>query len=257
MASNEIIKKMILKNNDLFKSLDLEVVPVFSDDKNPSCNMSGITDDEAVYVHSQCCEFYNEPIFAFRNWSKISSILGMFTDTMDVKIDTEYDSQLNRECPTLIHFKSPMVKIKHYLQSYKFYKAQEENNAMYKKKKFMLARLNSSNIEIDKESIRQISRAVSILDDKQFKLKIEDNDVYVVIGDETKSVDTIKIKLGETSSSDFELSNPISFDYFNAIYKSFEKMSGINYFQIFKDKIIFTNKDEDCSVSVILRAKNN
>ena len=257
MTSNEIIKKMILKNNDLFKSLDLEVVPVFSDEKNPTCNMSGITNDEVVYVHSQCNEYYDEPIFAFRNWGKINSILGMFTDTMDIKIDTEYNDSLNKECPTLIHFKSPMVKIKHYLQSYKFYKAQEENNAIYKKKRFMLARLNDSNIEIEKESIRQISRAVSILDDKQFKLKIEDNDVYVVIGDETKSVDSIKVKLGEVTSTDFELSNPLSFDYFNAIYKSFEKMSGLNFIQIFKDKIIFTNKDDDYSVSVILRAKNN
>ena len=257
MASNEIIKKMILKNNDLFKSLDLEVVPVFSDEKNPICNMSGITDDEVVYVHSQCNEYYDEPIFAFRNWGKISSILGMFTDTMDIKIDTEYNESLNKECPSVIHFKSPTVKIKHYLQSYKFYKAQEENNAMYKKKKFILARLNDSNITIDKESIRQVSRAVSILDDKQFKLKIEENDVYVLIGDETKSVDNIKIKLGETNTTDFEESNLISFDYFNAIYKSFEKMSGTNYIKIYQDKIIFTNRDEDCSVSVILRAKNN
>ena len=257
MASNEIIKKMILKNNDLFKSLDLEVVPVFSDEKNPTCNMSGITDDEIVYVHSQCKEYYDEPIFAFRNWSKINSILGMFTDTMDIKIDGEFDSSLNKECPILIHFKSPNVKIKHYLQSYKFYKAQEENNAMYKKKKFMLARLGDSNITIDKESIRQVSRAVSILDDKQFKLKIEGNEVYVVIGDESKSVDTIKVKLGETNTTDFEESNLISFDYFNAIYKSFEKMTGTNYTKIYKDKIIFTNIDNDCSVSVILRAKNN
>ena len=257
MTSNEIIKKMILKNNDLFKSLDLEVVPVFSDEKNPTCNMSGITDDEIVYVHSQCKEYYDEPIFAFRNWGKINSILGMFIDTMDIKIDGEFDSSLNKECPTLIHFKSPTVKIKHYLQSYKFYKAQEENNAMYKKKKFMLARLGDSNITIDKESIRQVSRAVSILDDKQFKLKIEGNEVYVVIGDESKSVDTIKVKLGETNTTDFEESNLISFDYFNAIYKSFEKMTGTNYTKIYKDKIIFTNIDNDCSVSVILRAKNN
>lgn len=257
MASNEIIKKMILKNNDLFKSLDLEVVPVFSDEKNPTCNMSGITNDEAVYIHSQCTEYYDEPIFAFRNWSKISSILGMFSDTMDIKIDSEHNDEINKDCPSVIHFKSPVVKIKHYLQSYKFYKAQEENNAMYKKKKFTLARLNKSNIEIDKDSVKQISRAVSILDDKQFKLKIEENEVYVVIGDESKSVDTIKVKLGETSVNDFELSNPISFDYFNAIYKSFEKMSGNTFIQIFKDKIIFTNIDDNCSVTAILRAKNN
>lgn len=257
MASNEIIKKMILKNNDLFKSLDLEVVPVFSDEKNPTCNMSGITDDEAVYIHSQCTEYYDEPIFAFRNWSKISSILSMFSDTMDIKIDSEFNESLNKECPTVIHFKSPIVKIKHYLQSYKFYKAQEENNAMYKKKRFVLARLSKSNINIDKDSIKQVSKAVSILDDKQFKLKIEGNEVFVIIGDESKSVDTIKIKIGDTTSFDFELSNPISFDYFNAIYKSFEKMSGNTFIQIFKDKIIFTNVDDTFSVTTILRAKNN
>lgn len=256
MTSNEIIKKMILKNNDLFKSLGLEVVPVFSDKEN-TCNMSGITDDEMVYIHSQCKEYYDEPIFAFRNWGKVSSILGMFSDTMDIKIDTEHNDDIDRDCPSVIHFKSPVVKIKHYLQSYKYYVAQEQNNAMYKKKKFVLARLGESNISIEKDSIRQISKASSILDDKQFKIKVEDNDAYVLIGDESKSVDSIKIKIGTVLGVDFTESNLISFDYFNAIYKSFEKMTGNTFIRVYLDKIIFTNIDEDYSITTILRAKNN
>ena len=256
MTTNEIIKKMILKNNDLFKSLGLEVVPVFSDKEN-TCNMSGITDDEMVYIHSQCKEYYDEPIFAFRNWGKVSSILGMFSDTMDIKIDTEHNDDIDRDCPSVIHFKSPVVKIKHYLQSYKYYVAQEQNNAMYKKKKFVLARLGESNISIEKDSIRQISKASSILDDKQFKIKVEDNDAYVLIGDESKSVDSIKIKIGTVLGVDFIESNLISFDYFNAIYKSFEKMSGNTFIRVYSDKIIFTNIDEDYSITTILRAKNN
>lgn len=255
MAANEIIKKMIIKNNDLFKSLELEVVPVFSNDNK--CNMSSITEDENVYVNSSCNDEYNEEIFAFRNWAKVSSILGMYSDDLSIKVDYEYDADSGKNCPSVMNFKSPLVKVKHYLQSYKYYIAQEKNNAMYKKKKFKLANLTDSNIEFEKDSLKQLSKATSILDDKQFILKVENGELYAIIGDESKSVDNIKIKVGNTDIEDFTETNLLSFDYFNRIYKSYEKMSGTNYIKVYKDKIIFTNTDDNISVTTILRAKNN
>ena len=255
MNLNELIRKMIFKNNDLFKSLGYTVVPVFATEKCDSCNMTSISEDELVFSHSIHMEPYDTPIFAFRDWNKISSILGMFSDDLNIKIDTEFEETLNKDCPSIIRFNSSSVKIKHFLQSYKFYSLQEKNNVAYKKKKFILLTLNDSNVDFDSESLRQVSKAVSILNDKEFRLKVEGEEVYALIGDEDKSVDNITVKIGTTTSQPFTSGNKFSFEHFNAIFKSYEKMDGVNYVKIFNDKIVFTNVDDKMVTTTLLRSR--
>lgn len=254
MIDNELVKKMILKNNDLYKALGVETVPFFADDKTYKCNMSALTPDEMVYVNANYNIHYDEPMFAFRNWNKVNSIIGMFSDDFDIKVDCEYDTDLQKDCPSLIRFNSPTIKVKHYLQPYKYFKIQVETNAYMKKSKFILTDFNNSNITINSEALRQISKASSIMDDKQFRFKVEDNQLYAIIGDEEKSIDAIRILVG-TSELDNFTTNLISFEYFNVLYKSYMKMKGETFIKLYTDKVTFCNKEDAMTVTSILRTK--
>lgn len=262
MTINEIIKKLILKNNVLFNSVGVKIVSVYDalleatiynkDKAKPGCNMCAVNDTDTVYIHSRCLDDWKTEIFTFRDWSKVSSILNLFSDDVDISMKLDEDNS-----PCLMKFSSPVAKVNHYLQSKKFVKIQENSNGAYKKIKFTLETLTESNIDIEKDCLRQMSRASSILDDKSFKLVSEDNNVFAIFGDETNTVDNIKILIGKTIEGIRfpNITAKFSFEDFQSVLKSYSLMEGKTYIQFFQDKIYFSNTDDRLITSTIIRAK--
>ena len=266
MTTEEILKAMILKNNSLFNSLGVKLVMVYNPitevtdeaviKKNPpinSCCFNAKSDDGKVFVDSKYLDEWKPEIFGFRDWGKINSILSMFPKDFNLNAKKDTHNSLS-----ILTFLSDDVKVKHCLQAKRFIKIQEESNGEYKNAKFALKSVNNSNVVFNSDIIRQMSRASSILDEKQFKFVIEEDKLYAVFGEDSLSTDNIKILIGMFNSdlSSMSESQPFPFESFSAVLKNYNNMSGQNYFNISPALISVTNVDDKLITTTIIRTRS-
>lgn len=183
--------------NDLskmFSKMDLKNIVVYKSEEN-TMKVSSHTDDKQVYLYAESKENnwkYNE--FAFRDWTSISSIISTFINsnndtTCNVLIETDKDNY-----PTLMKFRSDNIYMTYYLQNYTFLSRQDDLYNVYKGKKFQLSSVLENQLtDFTNNTMLLINKLSSILNEKYFRIKLENNMLYFCFGDETKTMDNGKI----------------------------------------------------------------
>lgn len=244
-----MLKDTLLQSDSLLNKLDMTTIVVYPS-KNNNCCVSCHTNNDLVYtfIKSKSSD-YNEKEFAIRNWSSLHNILNSFDD---INLKIYYDSE---SYPTFFELKNNRIKMKYYLQNFTFTKNQSDMYEEYSKKKISLGVINDG-IIIDSDVIKDIACLSSLTKEKWFRLKSDNNKLYIYFGDENQSIDNGSILISDDYYID-DIKDDVYFsiDYFINIYKS---LYDEKYFKIkiLSDKIIYTYEDENYIKVAILRGKH-
>lgn len=246
-----MIEQILKVSNNLMNKFDMRTIVVYpSDDGTANVSCSSMNGKVFIYVNS-IGTGYNEPEFAINHSVSLSSLLSIVSNDFSIKLERN-----SNDYPFKMIVKSGSIKVNHYLQPFNMISSQVDLLNTYKNHKFKLSKnISTSDFMIPKEEINNLSKLASFLNEITFSLKTKEDGLYIVLGDDDKTVDNGCIKINGADGTEFSGKYKFVVSDFINLYKSFSSYD-VFKMKISEDKIYFYCKNDYAeSVGILIGVK--